>query len=118
MGDLEVLVYEETPRPAMRADAVLIQVHAASVNPVDWKTRRGAGFAHLLPEFPMTLGWEVSGRVVAVSSENSPFREGDDVYNHAISWLTCCCCNCFNFQQPLRLKCLGNDDGQCWVSRT
>lgn len=79
-GDPEVLVYEDVPRPAVRSDEVFIRVHAASVNPVDWKTRRGQGVAHLMPEFPLTLGWDVSGRVVAVNTENSPFREGDDVY--------------------------------------
>ena len=40
-GGPEVLKYEEAPRPEPQADEVLIRVHAAGVNPIDWKVREG-----------------------------------------------------------------------------
>ena len=40
-GGSEVLVYEDAPVPSIQADEVLVKIHAASVNPVDWKVREG-----------------------------------------------------------------------------
>jgi NADPH:quinone reductase-like Zn-dependent oxidoreductase len=41
LGGPEVLVLEDVPRPEPTPDAFLVRVVAASVNPVDWKIRRG-----------------------------------------------------------------------------
>ena len=40
-GEPEVLIYEAAPKPVPMGDEVLIRVHAAGINPVDCKTRRG-----------------------------------------------------------------------------
>ena len=40
-GGPEVLRYEDAPRPALKEGDVLIRVHAAGVNPFDWKVRAG-----------------------------------------------------------------------------
>lgn len=80
-GNAEVLRYEEAPLPEIPADDVLVRVVAASVNPVDWKVREGY-LKDMLPyEFPLTLGWDVSGVVEAVGAAVKDFKPGDAVYS-------------------------------------
>ena len=76
-GGPEVLRYEEIERPEPGDGDVLITVHAASVNPVDWKYRRGFVEKHL----PAVLGNDVSG--VVEQSRAAGFAEGDDVFGFA-----------------------------------
>jgi NADPH:quinone reductase-like Zn-dependent oxidoreductase len=79
-GGPEVLRYEDTPRPTPGPGELLIKVHAASVNPIDWKIRAGYMkdiFPHKLPFIP---GWDASGVVEAVGSGVGNFRPGDEVY--------------------------------------
>jgi NADPH:quinone reductase-like Zn-dependent oxidoreductase len=78
-GDVDVLSFEEVDRPEPGEGEVLIRVHAASVNPIDWKIRRG------LRETPMPkiLGNDVSG-VVEVSRAEG-FAAGDEVFGIAPS---------------------------------
>jgi len=78
-GDPEVLRYEETDRPEPGDDEVLIRVHAASVNPADWKDRRGFRDGPL----PRVLGHDVSGTVE--SSRADGFAEGDEVFGMSAS---------------------------------
>ena len=78
-GTREVLHYEQADRPAPGDGQVLIRVHAASVNPVDWKQRRG--FAQT--EMPAVLGRDVSGTVEV--SRDAAYAEGDDVFGMAAS---------------------------------
>jgi NADPH:quinone reductase-like Zn-dependent oxidoreductase len=75
-GGPEVLRFEDAPRPAPGAGELLIKVHAASVNPVDWKLRAGY-LTHPLPFIP---GWDVSGVVETVGSGVANFKHGDEVY--------------------------------------
>ncbi len=79
-GGSEVLVYEEAPRPEPGAGEVLLRVHGAGVNPVDWKTRKGAGVAGQLGTLPAILGWELAGEVVSASPGGAAFSAGDRVY--------------------------------------
>jgi NADPH:quinone reductase-like Zn-dependent oxidoreductase len=80
-GGPEVLVYEDAPRPELRAGEVLIRVHAAGVNPADWKTRSGSGLASRLGDrMPIGMGWDVSGVVEAVDDSAAPYGAGDAVY--------------------------------------
>jgi NADPH:quinone reductase-like Zn-dependent oxidoreductase len=79
-GGREVLDVEEVPVPGIADDEVLIRVHAAGVNPVDWKVRAGY-LKEMLPyEFPLTLGWDVSGTVAEAGSNVTGFSTGDEVY--------------------------------------
>ena len=81
-GGSEVLVYEDVPQPQPAADEVLIRVHAAGVNPVDWKIRNGYGketFGHHLPHI---LGCDLAGVVESVGSEVKRLKAGDAVYGY------------------------------------
>src|ERR1043165_4559451 len=70
----------DMPDPEVRDDDVLIQVHAASVNPLDSKIRDGA-FKLILPyRLPLILGNDVAGVVVRVGSRVRRFKPGDEVY--------------------------------------
>ena len=70
----------EVPEPAVGAHDVLIQVHAASVNPLDSKIRSGA-FKPILPyTLPLVLGNDVAGIVLRVGAAVTRFKAGDEVY--------------------------------------
>lgn len=73
-GDPDVLRYEEVDRPEPGEGEVLIRVHAASVNPIDWKRRRGLVSGPL----PTVLGSDVSGTVEV--SRAGGFAAGDQVF--------------------------------------
>ncbi|MCC9312449.1 NADP-dependent oxidoreductase [Kitasatospora sp. RB6PN24] len=79
-GGPEVLKIEEVPRPEPLWTEVLIRVHAAGVNPVDCKTRSGGGILATQGPLPFTIGWDVSGEVVAIGSGVTRFKVGDQVY--------------------------------------
>src|SRR5689334_2850744 len=79
-GGPEVLTVAEVPRPAPLPTEVLVRVHAAGINPVDWKTRAGGGMAGLLGEDPFTPGWDVSGVVEEVGFGVTTLAPGDEVY--------------------------------------
>jgi NADPH:quinone reductase-like Zn-dependent oxidoreductase len=79
-GDPSVLQYEEAPDPTIGRDDVLVRVHAAAVNPVDWAIRYGylaQWFSHSLP---LILGCDVSGEVEAIGGDVVECAVGDEVY--------------------------------------
>jgi NADPH:quinone reductase-like Zn-dependent oxidoreductase len=79
-GGSEVLVLEEIPRPHAGAGEVLIRVHAAGVNPLDWKVRAGHVKEWLKHRLPLIPGWDISGVVEAVAPDVTAFKIGDAVY--------------------------------------
>ncbi|MFS7875588.1 MULTISPECIES: NADP-dependent oxidoreductase [Streptomyces] len=79
-GGPEVLRVAEVARPEPLPTEVLVRVHAAGVNPVDWKTRQGGGMAGVLGEPPFTLGWDVSGVVEEAGFGVTTLAPGDEVY--------------------------------------
>lgn len=79
-GGSEVLMLEEVQRPIPGTGELLIRVHAASVNPFDWKVRAGYMKEFLPLTFPATLGGDVSGTIEAVGPGANRFKPGDDVY--------------------------------------
>lgn len=80
-GSPDVLTLEQVPRPVIGSRDVLIQVHATSINPVDWKIRSGNQRAIIHYKLPWILGMDVSGVVVEVGSQVKQFRPGDEVYS-------------------------------------
>ncbi|WP_030239477.1 NADP-dependent oxidoreductase [Streptomyces sp. NRRL S-350] len=79
-GGPEALRVRQVARPVPLPTEVLVRVHAAGINPVDWKTRGGAGMAGVLGEPPFTLGWDVSGVVEEVGFGVTTLKAGDEVY--------------------------------------
>ena len=79
-GGLEVLKYEDVPRPKPQPGEVLIQVRAAAVNPFDLAVREG-WLASMIPlQLPAICGVDVAGRVVATGKGVTGFSLGQDVY--------------------------------------
>lgn len=70
----------ELPTPEMRDDDVMVQVHAAGVNPLDAKIKSGDFRLILRYQLPLILGNDVAGKVVAVGSRVKRFQVGDEVY--------------------------------------
>ncbi len=79
-GGPEQLKLEEKPRPEPEAGEVLLRVHAAGVNPLDWKIRQGLLKEFEPVTFPYTPGIEVAGVVEAVGPRVTAFQIGQAVY--------------------------------------
>lgn len=76
-GGPDVLEVVRVPRPEPGPTEILVRVHAAGVNPVDWATREGEG---VFEQPPFTLGWDVSGTVESVGVGVTRFEPGDEVF--------------------------------------
>jgi len=79
-GDAGGVRAGEMPDPDVGEDDVLVQIHAASVNPLDLKTRDGAYKAILPYRVPFVLGNDMAGVVVGVGAGVTRFTVGDEVY--------------------------------------
>jgi len=79
-GSADRVRASEVPDPEMRDDDVLIEIHAAGVNPLDSKIRDGE-LKLLLPyRLPFILGNELAGVVIRVGSRVRRFKPGDEGY--------------------------------------
>jgi NADPH:quinone reductase-like Zn-dependent oxidoreductase len=79
-GGPEVLEIGEAEIPQPLPTEIRVRVGAAGVNPVDWKTRAGAGVAAVIGPPPFTVGWDVAGTVDAVGTGVTRFAVGDAVF--------------------------------------
>src|ERR1700680_2530176 len=79
-GGPEVLTPVEVEPPSPISTEVLVEVHAAGVNPVDLKTRRGHGVATWAGPPPFVAGWDLAGTVVATGYGVTRFGLGDRVF--------------------------------------
>jgi NADPH:quinone reductase-like Zn-dependent oxidoreductase len=79
-GGPDVLDMKEVSIPLINDDEILIKIKASSVNPVDWKVRKG--MLRFLPgqELPKMLGGDLSGEVVKIGKNISEFKQGDEIY--------------------------------------
>lgn len=84
-GGVEVLeINDNASVPTPQKGQVLIENHAASINPVDWKIRAGY-LKEMAPlSFPATLGGDFAGVVTAVGEDVADLKVGDEVYGSAI----------------------------------
>jgi 2-desacetyl-2-hydroxyethyl bacteriochlorophyllide A dehydrogenase len=79
-GSADELQVGEIPMPLLGDQDVMVKIHASSVNPVDWKFRNGelkivTGF-----KFPIYLGKDFAGEVVAIGSQVKQVKIGDRVW--------------------------------------
>ncbi|RSM70052.1 NADPH:quinone oxidoreductase [Actinoplanes sp. ATCC 53533] len=79
-GDADTVRASDVPDPQVGDYDVLVGIHAASVNPLDLKTRDGALKAILPYRAPFVLGNDLAGRVVATGALVTQFAVGDEVY--------------------------------------
>ncbi len=79
-GGPELLKYEEVPRPHPGHGEILIKVHAAGINPVDWKVREGYLKQRANYRLPLIPGWDFSGVVAGFGEGAVRFGEGDEVF--------------------------------------
>jgi NADPH:quinone reductase-like Zn-dependent oxidoreductase len=77
-GPPELLEVRDLPTPTPGEGEVLVEVHAAGVNAIDWFTRAGQGVG--VSRFPAVLGWDVSGLVVAAGPGVDELPAGSEVF--------------------------------------
>jgi NADPH:quinone reductase-like Zn-dependent oxidoreductase len=80
----EVEVNQNTQKPLTQPGQLLVEVKAASVNPIDWKICEGFVKQRFELPFPITLGKDFSGTVLAVGSGVSGYKAGDEVYGESM----------------------------------
>ena len=78
-GDNQVVRLESVALPQPRAGEVRIRIHAAGVNPIDWKIRDGAG-RRMGMTLPVHLGSEIAGTIDQLGADVGNFQVGDAVY--------------------------------------
>jgi len=83
-GANALVTVADAAKPGIDAEQVLVEVHAAGVNPFDWKVREGMAKQMAELTFPgAVLGGDLSGTVVQVGAEVSGVKVGDEVYGQA-----------------------------------
>jgi len=84
-GGPEVLeINQNAPNPSAGSGQVLIEVYAASLNPFDYKLRLGYMKEMIHLQFPVTLGGDFSGVIVAIGEGVSEFKIEDEIYGQAL----------------------------------
>lgn len=78
-GDNQVVQLVDAARPEPRAGELLVRVHAAGVNPLDWKIRDGAG-QRMGMRLPIGLGSEIAGTVEQLGEGAGDLKVGDAVF--------------------------------------
>jgi NADPH:quinone reductase-like Zn-dependent oxidoreductase len=87
-GSADVLHLREIERPALGPDGVLVKVHAASVNALDWHSVHGGAILTIASKILRSKnepvrGVDVAGRVEAIGANVAQFKPGDDVFGNA-----------------------------------
>ena len=82
-GGIDVLAYEDAPRPTPKEGEVLIRLAATSVNPFDCAVRAGYMAGYFNYSLPLILGTDVSGVIEELGPGTNTFKRGDEVYARA-----------------------------------
>ncbi len=85
-GGPEVITISEVPKPTPLKDQILIEIHAATINPFDYKLRRGYMKDAMPLNLPLTLGGNLSGVVVELGTEVVNFKIGDEVFGQSYAF--------------------------------
>ena len=79
-GGLDELAFADVPRPAPKPHEILVQIHAAGLNPLENKIRSGQMKPILRFQLPATLGNDLAGVVVEPGRSVTRFKPGDAVF--------------------------------------
>lgn len=79
-GKSDQLDFADIPRPTIKPDEMLVQVHAAGINPIDYMIPKGMFKTILKFKLPATMGSDLAGVVVEVGSRVTRFKPGDAVF--------------------------------------
>ncbi|MBX7134878.1 MAG: NADP-dependent oxidoreductase [Fimbriimonadaceae bacterium] len=79
-GKPDQIAFADIPRPTLKPDEMLVQVHAAGLNPIDTMIPKGTFKPFLRFQLPATLGSDLAGIVVEVGSRVTRFKPGDAVF--------------------------------------
>lgn len=79
-GKSDQLAFADVPRPAIKPNEILVQVHAVGLNPIDNKIPTGAFKPIIKLQLPATMGSDVAGVVVEVGSRVTKFNVGDAIF--------------------------------------
>jgi NADPH2:quinone reductase len=82
-GSADDLELKDLPTPHPGSDSVLVQVKAASLNPVDYKAREGHLQGVIDAVFPVVPGWDVAGVVVKPGLDTPEYAAGDEILAYA-----------------------------------
>lgn len=74
------LAFADLPRPSLKPDEMLVEVHAAGLNPIDTMIPKGMFKFILRFQLPATLGSDVAGVVVEAGSRVTRFKKGDAIF--------------------------------------
>ena len=79
-GTADVLQTVEQPKPTIKADQVLVKVKAFSINPMDWKIRKGEMTLMSGSKFPKHTGTDFAGIVEQIGDSVKDLKIGDEVF--------------------------------------
>lgn len=79
-GKSDQLAFADIPQPTIKPDEMLVQVHAAGLNPIDYMIPKGTFKPILQFQLPATMGSDLAGVVVEVGSRVTRFKPGDAVF--------------------------------------
>jgi NADPH:quinone reductase-like Zn-dependent oxidoreductase len=78
-GNVDVVKMDEVEIPQPMDNEVLVKVHGAGINPIDWKVREGYYAQFMENCFPFPMGWDFSGTITKVG-KSSQYKIGDEVF--------------------------------------